>query len=128
MHLKKSIKKIIKLSFLILVKETYLLIKNLLGLVYHPFLTLRLIRLNRDFSQMLLILGTGVLPTLITIGLTTIIFLLNYAGHPYLWLNFKTIILLGNALSLIIVFGFIAYLFFWTYQVIKKNHSRFLIS
>jgi len=53
--LKKSLGKILKLAALIAIKEFYLFIHNLVGLVYHPFLTLRIIKKNHDLSQTLLV-------------------------------------------------------------------------
>lgn len=51
------IKKLTKIGLLLSVKESYLFSKNSLGLVLHPFKTLRGLRREKDRSQQLLILG-----------------------------------------------------------------------
>ena len=73
--LKKSIKKITKLSILLAIKEGYLLFRNFLGLIYHPFPTLRAIKKERDLSQALLISSTILAPTT-TIPLATMAIIL----------------------------------------------------
>jgi hypothetical protein len=39
--LKKSLKNILHLTILLFLKESWLLFANVIGLIYHPFLTLR---------------------------------------------------------------------------------------
>ena len=50
-------KKIGRYSLLITVKESYLFSRNLLGLFFHPFKTLRAIQREQDYSQAVLIAG-----------------------------------------------------------------------
>lgn len=50
-------KKISKVGLLLSVKESYLFSKNSLGLVLHPFKTLRSLQREKDRSQQLLIVG-----------------------------------------------------------------------
>jgi len=51
------VKKIGKIGLLLLIKESYLLFRNSIGLVLHPFKTLRHLRREKDRSQQLLLLG-----------------------------------------------------------------------
>jgi len=119
------IKKIIYLAFLIIIKEGYLLIKNLLGLISHPFLTLRSIKAKKDFSQMLLIITTLFIPLAIMATISGIYLVVKYAIglslSPSLGFLLK-LIDLTTAFLLLIAAGYLA---FWTWQVIKKNHSSF---
>jgi len=73
--LKKSLEKILKLGTLITTKEFYLFIRNLIGLIYHPFLTLRIIKRKHDLSQTLLI---GFFVSLISLFCPIAIFYLLY--------------------------------------------------
>ncbi len=51
------VKKIAKLGLLLSIKESYLFVRNSLGLVWHPFKTLAVMSREKDRSQQLLILG-----------------------------------------------------------------------
>ena len=119
------IKKIIYLVFLIIIKEGYLLIKNLLGLISHPFLTLRSIKAKKDFSQTFLIITTLSAPLAIMATISGIYLVIKYviglSLSPSLGFLLKFIDLTATLLLLITA----GYLAFWTRQVIKKNHSSF---
>lgn len=125
--MRKKIFKIIKLFTLIILKEAWLLFRNLLGLIYHPFLTLRRIRQQKDLSQALLITTTIISPGII-------VMILNFA--IYLGLRFmnlklshlaKNLIIFSNLYIFMLIATAITYLVFWTYQVIKKNHYQLFI-
>lgn len=66
------IKKVGQVGLLLLVKESYLFLKNSLGLVWHPFKTLRHLALEKDRSQQMLILGWPVYVLIMGAGLTYI--------------------------------------------------------
>ena len=51
------LKKLGKYSILLGIKESYLFSRNLLGLIFHPFKTLRAIQREKDYSQAFLIFG-----------------------------------------------------------------------
>lgn len=127
-NIKKSILKIIKLFILLLLKETWLLFRNLLGLIYHPFLTLRKIRKEKDLSQALLLCGTIISPGVIVMSINLSV----YLGLRFLNLklsNFvKTLIIFSNLYIFVLIAVSIAYLLFWTYQVKKKNHYQLFIN
>jgi hypothetical protein len=50
-------KRIAKLGLLLSIKESYLFVRNSLGLIYHPFKTLLVMFRQKDRSQELLILA-----------------------------------------------------------------------
>lgn len=118
-------KKILRLTFLILVKETYLLFKNLLGLIYHPYLTLKKIKAKKDLSQAVLIILAIITPFAFAISTSLIYLVLKYLlgfslpailGFGLKWLDFL-------AFSFwLLAFGYLA---FWACQVYKANHPYF---
>ncbi len=55
--LKKSLKNIFRITILLGVREGYLLVRNVYGIVEHPFLTTGRIVRQRDLSQGILIFG-----------------------------------------------------------------------
>jgi len=119
------IKKVIYLAFLIIIKEGYLLIKNLLGLISHPFLTLRSIRANKDFSQMFLIIAALSAPLVIMAMISSIYLIIKYvtglSPSPSLGFLLKLI----DVAAILLLLTTVGHLAFWTWQVIKKNHSSF---
>lgn len=120
--LKKSVKRIFKLSGLITLKEGYLLASNLIGLVYHPFLTLRQIKKRKDKSQTMLIILFISFPLFLSLFLTTVgIIISHFFNLPFIN-YFKAMALFSDILTLLILSLSIFYLFYWTIQVIKKNH------
>ncbi|HKZ35812.1 MAG TPA: hypothetical protein VJ242_03800 [Patescibacteria group bacterium] len=52
-----QIKAIAKLGLLLSIKESYLLTKNSLGLIWHPIKTLNSLAREKDRSQQLLVIG-----------------------------------------------------------------------
>jgi uncharacterized membrane protein YpjA len=50
-------KRLAKYSVLLTIKESYLFIRNWLGMIFHPFKTLRSLLRERDYSQILLVIG-----------------------------------------------------------------------
>ena len=119
--IKKTAKKIIKLSVLIGIKEAYLLGRNLLGLVYHPFLTLRTIKKERDFSQAILITASILSPLIVALTLTIAVYLASSFLFP-LPIQLKQALILLDLIILLISVAIVIYLFYWSFQVIKKNH------
>lgn len=121
---KESCQRVFKLTALITLKESYLLLKNSLGLIYHPFLTLRQIKKERDLSQVLLI-GSLILTPLATSLLLTIIFIF---AHKFLKFNFpygKALILFLVFFSTLFLLSGVIYLAYWSLKTIKKNHFSF---
>lgn len=51
------IRKIGKFSLLLSIKESYLFLRNTLGLTVHPYKTLRELKREKDRSQQLLVIG-----------------------------------------------------------------------
>ncbi len=118
--IRKTIKRIIKLSLLIGIKEAYLLGRNLLGLIYHPFLTLRIIKKERDFSQTILIGSTALVPAILALSLAILsFFITHFIGTipEKVKLAIEATSLFLFTLSLAAIF----YLLYWSFQVIKKS-------
>ncbi len=125
--IKQSFFKIVKLSVLIFLKEAWLLFRNLLGLIYHPFLTLRKIKKEKDKSQTLLVSTTIISPGIILMLINLVIYLgLKFMGLK-LSSTAKGVIIFSNLFILLLIILSISYLLFWTYQVIKKNHYQLFI-
>jgi len=117
--------KILYLLLLLGLKEAYLLARNLLGLIYHPFLTLRSLRAKKDFSQMVLLLATLSAPLSLAFLLTLFYYLSKYLLQltlPALIVSFLKLIDLATFLFWLASFSYLAY---WSWRVVKKNHSRF---
>ena len=119
--IRKTTKRIIKLSVLIGIKEAYLLGRNLLGLAYHPFLTLRTIKKERDFSQTILITISILSPLIVALTLTIAVYLISSFLFP-LPIQLKQALILLDLIILLISVAIVIYLFYWSFQVIKKNH------
>ena len=64
------VKRIAKLGLLLSIKESYLFVRNSLGLVWHPFKTLAVMSREKDRSQQLLILGWPMYVLLAATGIT----------------------------------------------------------
>ena len=116
-RLRKSFSRIFKITLLIGAKEAYLFFANLLGLIYHPFLTLKKIRQEKDLSQVLLIslfiLSIISFPLLLLIILLFISHLLKLNIFPHL----NKVLFINLYLGLFIVITLI-YLGYWIYKVI----------
>ena len=65
-----QIKTIAKLGLLLSIKESYLLVKNTLGLVWHPIKTLNSLAREKDRSQQLLVIGLPLWVLAVGLGLT----------------------------------------------------------
>ena len=64
------VKRIAKLGLLLSIKESYLFVRNSLGLVWHPFKTWAVMSREKDRSQQLLILGWPMYVLLAATGIT----------------------------------------------------------
>jgi hypothetical protein len=125
--MKKNIIKITRLTILLIAKETWLLFRNLLGLVYHPFLTLRRIRQEKDKSQALLMIGTIISPGIIVMTINFIIYLGLRFMNLQLSTLVKNLIIFSNLYIFMLTATAVFYLLYWTYQVIKKNHYQLFV-
>lgn len=98
-----QVKRIARLGLLLSLKESYLFVRNSLGLAYHPFKTLAVISREKDRSQQLLFL---VLPGVILL-----------LGLGLIWLerHLSAAVLLAVSLFLFI------YLVFWQMRVWLKK-------
>lgn len=80
--MKKSFKKILKISVLLGVREIYLSLRNLYGLICHPFLTVKRIEKDKDLSQGILIFGLPGYFWLVAIFILAILrFLIGIRGN-----------------------------------------------
>lgn len=125
--IKQSLFQIVKLFVLMFLKEAWLLFRNLLGLIYHPFLTLRRIRREKDKSQALLILTTITSPILLLMTIDLAVYLtLKFTSYQFSKFA-KKLINFSNLYIFMLIATAVTYLVFWTYQVIKKNHYQLFI-
>lgn len=120
--LKQSLKKIFYLTILLFLKESWFLFTNIIGLIYHPFLTLRKIRQKHDLSQIALVILTAILPLFSALFTTGIVYLAIICFGISLPALIKQLLLLIDFLTLAITFLTFIYLAYWSYQVITKNH------
>jgi len=125
--LKSSAKKIAYLSILLAIKETWLLLTNIIGLIYHPFLTLRKIRKKHDLSQVALVFLTIAFPLLTAVFTTGLIYLaMTIFGFSFPN-AFKQFILVFDLLTVFLTSFILIYLIFWTFQVLRKNHYSLFV-
>lgn len=111
------IKLVAKIIFLGVVREGYLLARNILGLVLHPYKTLFRIIRDRDLSQAALILSLWAGAWLFLSALFVVF--LVFAPGGFLRLVFKAGILGGGVFILLASL----YLVYWI-LVLLKNLSR----
>jgi len=113
--IKKRIKKIIKLSFLIAVRQIWKLLCNLYNIIEQPFLTLKkLILKDKDKSQMFLV------------GIFFLMPILTYSVARIVWDYYRFgLIINGLGIFFLIVSGIellvLGYLGYWIMKVIKNK-------
>ena len=112
--IRKEIIKIVKLSFLIGVRQLWFLVVNIYHLVREPYLTIKNLFEEKDKSQGALLLGTAVLPAVGYVGLR---FLWDYFWYGAMLPGFGSIFW-GVVLIESIIWGYILY---WIYRVKKSN-------
>jgi hypothetical protein len=110
----KRIRKILELSFLIAVRQTWQLICNLYNLIREPFLTLNNIIKIKDKSQIFLIAGTAIMP------------IIGYITARVIWDMYKYGSVLKSvglifAVTMIIETVIFLYLGYWTIKVLMKK-------
>jgi len=109
---------------LLALRESYLFCRNILGLLLHPFKTVRVIYQGKDFSQAVLVFGFPVY-----------VFVLGYAsirGARFIIGASKSpwgIIARSMGIFLIITtFICFVYLFYWGWKVVKNGKFKNQIS
>ena len=108
---------LIKIANLIL-RETYLFWRNILGLIWHPYLTLRRILVEGDFSQAFLLLIAPAFSAFVSLSfLLSVKLLFNPGGKVGLALTYLT---LGLGIFYLIVF---VYLFFWLVYLVQLERK-----
>lgn len=125
--LRKSVKNIFRLTTLLFIKESWLLFANLIGLIYHPFLTLRKIRQKHDLSQTLLVLLTISLPLVTALFTSGLICLAMVILGISLSSFVKQFLLITDVFTLLLTSFIFIYLAYWAYQLITKNHYSLFI-
>jgi len=118
-NLRKSVKKIFKITTLLGIREGYLLTKNLYGIIEHPNLTLSRIFKQRDYSQGLLIFG---LP--IGLWLGWIFVLLVSRIFIFGRLQFGFLAKASFLTSSLFVFISFLMLGYWTFKVLGKRKEK----
>jgi len=107
--------------FLLTIREIYLFLRNLLGLIFHPYKTLRTISREKDFSQVIL-LSSWPLP--LWFGLGTVFLTINFFFHPEGKIaGLVRIFNLFFSLYSLFIFLYAVYLFYWAifYLRVKKG-------
>lgn len=112
--IKKRARNIIRLGFLIGVRQIWGLGRNLYLLTYQPYLTLKEIREKRDKSQFFLITSAVVLPAVIYVGLRIVWDQWQYG----MMLPSVGSVFWGVAVIETLVIGYLGY---WTWRVIKNG-------
>ncbi|MBU1089132.1 hypothetical protein KKC08_02100 [Patescibacteria group bacterium] len=107
-------KKIIKLSVLLIIRQVWGWCCNLYLLSYQPFLTLRTIKAKRDKSQFLLISATALFPVLMYISARVVT---DYWFYGQILSSVGMIF----GLTMVIEVLIFAYLLFWTVKVLGGN-------
>lgn len=110
------IRKIVRLGLLLLLKDSYLFVRNSFGLVWHPFKTLAVMFKQKDRSQELLILAWPVYVLICGTGLTWLGRRL-LATSPEWGAGAKG--LFGLTLAGFLLIGM--YLFYWGYRVWRSR-------
>jgi len=120
---KKSLKIIGKATFLLALREGYVTLKNILGIIAHPFKTINEIKREKNYSQAIIIPTAIVFPFMATItvsGLYIVIkYFLNFSLPPLTGIILKTFLIVSTVYTLLIS----AYLGYWIVKVVKKNKS-----
>lgn len=115
LKIKNSSKKILRISFLLGIREIYLFFRNLYGLICHPFLTVKRIEKEKDLSQGLLIFG---LPGYFWLGaiffLAILRFLIGIRGNLG-WIALTSLFSITSLTGLVFL-----YLLYWLYLTFKN--------
>lgn len=116
LRIKRSSEKILKLLTLLFVREGYLLVRNLYGVVEHPFLTFKRIYNEKDYSQGILLFG---LPLAFWFGWIFILLIsrLFIFGRLHFGILAKASFL-ASSLFVSVIFLFLGY---WVLEVWKKG-------
>ena len=108
-------KRFLKYSILLTIKESYLFIRNTLGLMLHPFKTLRSLFREQDFSQIVLVISFPIISLII--GLGTIWAARRLVGAtPGDW---RLLTKSGVSLTFLISCFLFFYLGYWLFQLWK---------
>ena len=125
MALIKRLKSIFYLVFLFLIREAYVLLRNLLGLFFHPYLTLRRIRQENDWLALVFLYLVIASPLLLAAAFSFVYFVFKLLFS----LNFSRIGSLVILLDLFLLLIFLlagGWLTYWLREVLiaeKKNES-----
>ena len=113
--IKKRIKKILKLTELIFVRQIWKLVENLYNIITQPFLALKKIVIrDRDKSQIFLISIFFLMPTML------------YLVARVVWDYYRYGLIIGGLgkfflIAVIIQIVVLAYLGYWLWKVIKNK-------
>jgi len=114
----RSCKKILKLTLLLLVRESYLYFRNLYGLICHPFLTIRKVEKDQDFSQGILLFGLPAYFWLVLILFLAVLrFLIGIRGDLG-WIAYTSF----TSITLLCGFLFL-YVFYWFWLTLPNNRG-----
>lgn len=118
-QIKKSLKKIFKISVFLGIREGYLLTRNLYGIVEHPKLTMGRIVKQKDLSQGILIFG---LPIGLWFGWIFVLLLSRF--FIFGRLKFGYLAKASFLASTLVVFIAFSWLTYFTFKVWKTNRRE----
>jgi energy-converting hydrogenase Eha subunit A len=113
--IKKRIKKIVKLTILIAVRQIWKLLCNLYHLVTEPFLTLKILIKDRDKSQIFLISLIFLMP-IIAYFLARIVW--DYYRYGLIINNTGVLFIVAIIIQIILLL----YLGYWVLKIIRKQN------
>lgn len=119
LKIQKSTKKITRLLVLLGIREGYLFVRNVYGVVEHPFLTFKRIYDDKDYSQGILLFGLpiGLWFFWIFVLLVSRIFIFGRL-HFGIWAKAS---FLASSLFVSVIFLFLGY---WVFEVWKKGKGE----
>lgn len=130
LKVKSSGRKIIKLLMLLGIREGYLLVRNLYGIIEHPFLTVKRIYNDKDYSQGILLFGLpiGLWFGWIFVLLVSRVFILSrsekQASLIFGRLHFGILAKASFLASSFFVSLFFLFLGYWIFEVWKKGGKK----
>lgn len=117
--LQKSLNKIFKITVLLGVRESYLLARNVYGIVEHPFLTFGRIFKQKDWLQGILIFGLPGYFWVVTIFFLAVLrFLIGIHGNLG-WIAQTSLVLVTSIAALLFT-----YLLYCLLETFKKFNKR----
>jgi len=108
----------LKKAFLLIFREIYLFSRNLLGLLFHPYKTLRAIRRENDFSQAFLLFSW---PFPIWLVLMIFVLIIKFFFHPQGVFNIIISLLAISYTLFAIIYSLYIIYWLWFYFKLQRR-------